>query len=174
MGTAMKKRIRVNFIDHHSFVVSNDEGDPMRIEFFHRLSKYKPVASGGKLFNNVGGRVLDKNAFVAQYKFNIAFENSCVPGYTTEKILEPLAVHSVPIYYGNPAIAADFNPSCMVHVANRGDVERAGEEIIALDRDDAACLRKLSAPARLVKRVKAKIRGKRAEGSLEDFTKIAL
>ena len=35
-------------------------------------------------------------------------------------------------------------------------------------------LRKLSAPARLVKRVKAKIRGKRAEGSLEDFTKIAL
>ena len=213
-----------------SFVVSNDDGDPMRVEFFRRLSKYKPVASGGKLFNNVGGRVPDKNAFVEQYKFNIAFENSCVPGYTTEKVLEPLAVHSVPIYYGNPDIAADFNPSCMVHVANRGDVERAVEEIVALDRDDDAYLRKLSAPApvetygayearltaflrnifdqppesarrtneygyqinirrrqkrlfnlyelttpaRLVKRVKAKIRGKRAEGSLEDFTKIVL
>jgi len=213
-----------------SFVVSNDEGDPARIEFFRRLSKYKPVASGGRLFNNVGGRVPDKNAFVAQYKFNIAFENSCAPGYTTEKIIEPLAVHSMPVYYGNPAIAADFNPACMVRVANRDDMERAVEEIVALDRDDDAYLRKLSAPsavetpadyearltaflrnifdspleqarrtneygyqvnirrrqkrlfnlyelttpARLAKRIKAKLRGKPSAASLEDFTKIAL
>jgi len=213
-----------------SFVVSNDEGDPMRVEFFRRLSKYKPVASGGKLFNNVGGRVPDKNAFIAQYKFNIAFENSCVPGYTTEKVLEPLAVHSVPVYYGNPNIAADFDPACLVRVANRDDVERAVGEIVALDRDDDAYLRKLSAPAavetyeayearltaflrnifdppleqarrtneygyqvnlrrrqkrlfnlyelmtpaRIVKRVKARLRGRPPEGSLEDFTKIAL
>lgn len=130
-----------------SFVVSNDEGDPMRIEFFKRLSKYKQVASGGKLFNNVGGRVPDKMAFIAKYKFNIAFENSCVPGYTTEKVMEPMAARSLPIYYGNPLIAEDFNPAAMVHVASRDDMERAIEEIIALDKDDDAYLKRLSAPA---------------------------
>jgi len=129
-----------------SFVVSNDDGDPMRLEFFKRLSKYKPVASGGKLFNNVGGCVPDKNAFIAKYKFNIAFENSTVLGYTTEKVMEPLAVRSVPIYYGNPRIEDDFDPACMVRVKSREDVERAVEEIIRLDRDDEAYLAKLSAP----------------------------
>lgn len=130
-----------------SFVVSNEDGDPMRVEFFRRLSKYKPVASGGKLLNNVGGRVPDKSAFIAKYKFNIAFENSSVPGYTTEKVMEPLAVRSVPIYYGNPRIAEDFDVGCMVRVAGREDVERAVEEIVALDRDDDAYLAKLAAPS---------------------------
>ena len=129
-----------------SFVVSNDDGDPARAEFFRRLSKYKPVASGGKLYNNVGGRVPDKVGFVSKYKFNIAFENSCVPGYTTEKIMEPLVVHSVPIYYGNPRIEEDFDPACMVCVRSREDMDRAIEEIIALDRDDDAYLRRLTAP----------------------------
>lgn len=130
-----------------SFVVSNEDGDPARIEFFRRLSKYKPVASGGKVLNNVGGRVPDKNAFLAKYKFNIAFENSCVPGYTTEKVMQPLAVGSVPIYYGNPRIGEDFDPACMVRVASRDDMDRAIEEIVALDRDDAAYLQRVRAPA---------------------------
>ena len=129
-----------------SFVVSNDDGDPMRMEFFRRLSKYKPVASGGKLLNNVGGRVPDKMAFISNYKFNIAFENSVVPGYTTEKVMEALAARSVPIYYGNPRIGEDFDPACMVRVRSRDDMERAIEEIVALDRDDEAYLRRVCAP----------------------------
>ena len=132
--------------DFCSFVVSNGGGDPARFEFFRKLSKYKPVASGGGMLNNVGGRVPDKLAFVAKYKFNIAFENSCVPGYTTEKVMEPLVAHSVPIYYGNPRIAEDFNPACMVLVRSRDDMERAIEEIVALDRDDEAYLRRVCAP----------------------------
>ena len=129
-----------------SFVVSNADGDPMRVEFFKRLSKYRQVASGGRLFNNVGGSVADKYDFISKYKFNIAFENSVVPGYTTEKVMEPLSVCSVPVYYGNPRIEDDFNPGCMVRVASRDDVERAVEEIVALDRDDDAYLAKLAAP----------------------------
>ena len=128
-----------------SCVVSNDDGDPMRVEFFRRLSRYKPVASGGKLLNNVGGCVPDKMAFISNYKFNIAFENSAVPGYTTEKVMETLAAGSVPIYYGNPRLEEDFHPDCLVRVAGRADVERAVEEIVALDRDDDAYLRKCAA-----------------------------
>lgn len=128
-----------------SFVVSRSE-DPLRAEFFHKLSKYKQVASGGRMLNNVGGPVPDKLAFCSKYKFNIAFENSCVRGYTTEKVMEPLSVYSVPIYYGNPDIADDFNTDCMVHIANKADIDKAIEEIIALDKDDDAYLKKVMSP----------------------------
>lgn len=128
-----------------SFVVSNANADPIRDMFFERLSKYKKVASGGRHLNNVGGPVADKLDFCSKYKFNIAFENSAYPGYTTEKIVEPLSVASVPIYWGNPDIEKDFSPDCMVRVEGKDGVERAIEEIIRLDNDDEAYLAKCRA-----------------------------
>lgn len=128
-----------------SFVVSNANADPIRDMFFERLSKYKKVASGGRHMNNVGGPVADKPAFCAKYKFNIAFENSAHPGYTTEKIVEPLSVSSVPIYWGNPDIEKDFSADCMVRVKGEDDIDRAIEEIVRLDSDDEAYLAKCRA-----------------------------
>lgn len=125
-----------------SFVVSNRHGDPLRQEFFERLSKYKRVDSGGRVLNNLGGRVSDKLEFCSQYKFNIAFENSVYPGYVTEKAIEALAANSVPIYYGDSEVEYDVNPRAIVRLAGRDDVERAIEEVIRLDRDDAAYLEK--------------------------------
>ena len=37
----------------------------------------------------------------------IAFENSSFPGYTTEKIFEPMLEGSIPIYWGNPRVDED-------------------------------------------------------------------
>ncbi|MBQ3315330.1 MAG: glycosyltransferase [Kiritimatiellae bacterium] len=130
-----------------SFVVTNGGyGDPMRTKFFHALSKYKRVDSGGRYLNNIGGNVKDKMAFCSQYKFNIAFENSSSPGYTTEKVMQPLSCFSVPIYWGNPLIAKDFTPASMVCVRDEADIDRAIEEIVRLDTDDAAYLEKVKAP----------------------------
>ena len=129
-----------------SFVVSNGGGDPLRTEFFHELGKYKTVASGGRYLNNVGGRVADKNAFCAKYKFNIAFENSVSPGYTTEKVMQPYTVNTVPIYYGNPFVGEDFNVDSMVRVSSRDDVKRAIDEIVYLDTHDEAYLAKVKMP----------------------------
>jgi len=130
-----------------SFVVSNAEfGDPMRRKFFEALSKYKRVDSGGKYKNNVGGPIADKLAFCRGYKFNIAFENSSCPGYTTEKIMEAYVAQTVPIYYGNPHVEADFLPDSMIRVANESDIERAVEEVIRLDKDDDAYMKMATAP----------------------------
>lgn len=128
-----------------SFVVSNSRGDPLREQFFRELSKYKKVDSGGRYLNNVGGPVPDKVEFCRKYKFNIAFENSVSPGYTTEKVMEPLVGHSVPIYYGNPTIEEDVSPDCLVRVASANDVQRAIEEIVYLDQHDEAYLAKCRA-----------------------------
>lgn len=151
---AWRKLIRLNERDRQgildrkfcSFVVSNDRADPIRDRFFRRLSEYKPVDSGGRHLNNVGGPVADKIEFCSRYKFNIAFENSAYPGYTTEKIMEPLSVGSVPIYWGNPEIGREFNLDCMVRVRDESDIERAVEEIVRLDQDDVAYLAKCRAP----------------------------
>jgi hypothetical protein len=131
-----------------SFVVSNmNRSDPIRLEFFKQLSKYKMVSSGGKVLNNVGGIVQDKLEFCKNYKFNIAFENSSSDGYTTEKIMQPLTVGSVPIYFGNPLIEKDFNPDCMVRVADYEDIPRAIEEVRYLDQCPKAYLEKCRARA---------------------------
>lgn len=126
-----------------SFVVSNANfADPIREKFFRRLSQYKRVDSGGRYLNNVGGPVKDKIGFCRGYKFNIAFENSAYPGYTTEKIMEAYAAESVPIYFGNPTIETDFRLESMVRVKDETDIERAVEEIIHLDQNDDAYLAK--------------------------------
>ena len=130
-----------------SFVVSNMEfGDPMRKRFFEELSKYKRVDSGGRFLNNIGDAVCNKLAFCKNYKFNIAFENSLSSGYITEKIVEAYAAKSVPIYYGSPMSKDDFREDSLIRVKSLDDINRAIEEIIRLDNDDAAYMKKISCP----------------------------
>lgn len=129
-----------------SFVVSNAQGAPERERFFKLLSEYKQVDSGGRYMNNVGGPVPDKTAFIKDYKFNIAFENCMCDGYTTEKIMEPMLVNSLPIYWGNKLIGRDFNPASFVNVADYPSLEAAVEHIVWLDQHDDEYLSLLSAP----------------------------
>ena len=91
------------------------------------------------------GGVKNKLDFCQKYKFNIAFENSSSPGYTTEKILEPLSVSSIPIYWGNPLVTRDFNPEAFVYVNVQDDIHSVISRIIQLDKDDAAYLRMVRA-----------------------------
>lgn len=128
--------------DFCSFVVSNGHcSDPMRRRFFERLSQYKPIASGGRYLNNIGEAVKDKIEFLRKYKFNIAFENSVVPGYTTEKVMEAFVARTVPIYYGNPLVGRDFSENAMVHLVSESDIEKVVDKIIELDQDDDAYLK---------------------------------
>ena len=128
-----------------SFVYSN----PLcraRNRFFQLLSKYKRVDSGGKLYNNVGGRVADKLAFVRQSKFTIAFENESHDGYTTEKLSEGLIAGCLPIYWGNLRVHLDFNPRSFINVHDWPSLEAAVERVIEVDRDDALYLEHMGQP----------------------------
>jgi hypothetical protein len=116
------------------------------VEFFHKLSKYKQVTSGGKILNNVGGRVPDKLEFIRKFKFTIAFENSSYPGYTTEKLIQPMLVHSLPIYWGNPMVVKDFNPKSFINYHDYQDDEAVIEKIIELDRNDDLYLQYCAEP----------------------------
>jgi len=126
--------------DFCSFVVSNGKGDPIRTEFFERLGRYKRVDSGGRYLNNIGGPVDDKRSFVARHKFSITFENASAPGYVTEKMMEAHAAWSVPIYWGDPEVESDFRPESFVWVKDRQSFDAAIDQIVELDRNDAAYL----------------------------------
>ena len=135
-----------------SFVVSNAKKKKThkRIDFFHRLSKYKKVDSGGAALNNVGYTIpigmKAKLDFLSPYKFNIAFENASTPGYTTEKIVEAMYARCVPIYWGNPRISEEFNTGSFLNYFDFPSEEALIEKIIELDQDDAKYLEYLRQP----------------------------
>lgn len=121
-----------------------------RVAFFQKLSQYKRVDSAGTKFNNIGGGgprdPRSKIEFLRAYKFNIAFENRSQPGYTTEKIFEPMAARCMPIYWGNPLIHEEFNPKSFLNYHDFPNDEALIEKIIELDKDDSKYLEYLRQP----------------------------
>ncbi len=132
-----------------NFVASNPNCG-VRNEFVEQLSKYKKVDSGGRWMNNIGYAVPDKRKFQSEYKFSIAFENEAYrpqhPGYTTEKIMEPMTVNSVPIYWGNHLINKEFNTKSFVNFYDFKDMNEMIDYVIELDKDDNKYLEVLNQP----------------------------
>jgi len=129
-----------------NFIYSNCHAKE-RIEFMNQLSKYKSVDSGGTTINNIGFFVKNKLEWLKEYKFTIAFENVSYPGYTTEKILHPLATKSIPIYWGNPLVYKDFNPKAFINCNDYNNFDEVIKRVIELDNDDDQYLAMLREPA---------------------------
>ncbi|PDW82723.1 glycosyltransferase family 10 domain-containing protein, partial [Helicobacter pylori] len=107
-----------------SFVASNPNA-PKRNAFYEALNSIEPVAGGGSVKNTLGYKVENKNEFLSQYKFNLCFENSQGYGYVTEKIIDAYFSHTIPIYWGSPSVAKDFNPKSFVNVHDFKDFDEA-------------------------------------------------
>lgn len=126
-----------------SFVVKNPYCE-RRNWFFHALSKYQRVDAGGPLFNNIGGpieggaRAVEAKAeFLPKYRFNMCFENSSYPGYATEKIYEAFVFGTVPIYWGSPTVAMDFNPRAFLNWHHFQDDEKLLDKIKEINENEA-------------------------------------
>lgn len=151
-----------------AFVVSN----PLcrtRNRFFRRLSRHARVDSGGGVMNNVGGRVADKRAFLADYKFAIAFENESHPGYATEKLVDPMLVDTIPVYWGDPLVGRDFDTRSFLWAGDSRSFDDLIERVVAADRDPAVHRRMLERPWFVGNRVPACAD---AEAILERFATI--
>jgi alpha(1,3/1,4) fucosyltransferase len=135
-----------------SYVVSNHSRrrNRNRLEIFEKLSKYKRVDSGGRFMNNIGGPLPvgfpGKIDFMSKYKFHIAFENARLPGYTTEKLPQAMMARTLPVYWGNPRVAEDFNPRSFVDASDFPSLDALVEHIIQLDQDDAKYMQFFSQP----------------------------
>ncbi|MGL2360791.1 glycosyltransferase family 10 domain-containing protein [Helicobacter pylori] len=107
-----------------SFVASNPNA-PIRNAFYDALNSIEPVIGGGSVKNTLGYKVENKSEFLSQYKFNLCFENSQGYGYVTEKIIDAYFSHTIPIYWGSPSVAQDFNPKSFVNVHDFNNFDEA-------------------------------------------------
>ena len=110
----------------------------VRMAFFDLLSEYKHVHALGKCrgetnkeahkavtwrWSGATNQQAAEKSFYdgaaqtfAAYKFTVAFENTQVHGYVTEKLINPYLGGSVPIYWGAPDLTElGFNTKAFVH-----------------------------------------------------------
>ena len=146
-------RLAANKTKFCNFIYSNFRS-PERNLFFRILHVRKPVNAAGELYNNTPAPSPHFSAnwreakieCMRNYKFSIAFENESWPGYATEKIADAFLAGSVPIYYGDPKIAADFNPEAFVNCHDYHCWEDVVARVLQIDADDSLLARCLSAP----------------------------
>ena len=127
---------------------------PYRDAIFRMLCQYKPVDSAGDHLNTMNGwtvpmspsRVAGKIDFFRRYKFTLAIENAIWPGYMTEKLVDPMFAHSIPIYVGDPQAHASFDTSSYIDVTRFTDIRRMLEFVREVDNDRALYLKLLAAP----------------------------
>jgi hypothetical protein len=131
-----------------------------RHNFFHKLQKATndAVDSLGSCFNNeknkqetekhlnVGYDFNRNIKIIKPYKFVIAFENERIPGYITEKLINPMLSGSIPIYYGAPDVKKYFNTESFINVDDFSSFEECIEHILKIDSDDDIYRKMLSKP----------------------------
>ena len=84
--------------------------------------------------------------FLSTRKFNICFESGSNPGYVTEKILHAFYAQTIPIYWGSPTVASDFNTNSFINVHDFGSMSEVMYFIQKLDEDEDLYNRFLNSP----------------------------
>ena len=117
-----------------------------RDEFFHLISRYKHIDSLGAYLHNTNiNKKTTRHApnwyslsvkMKAGYKFSIAMENASSKGYTTEKIISSLQAHTVPIYWGDPAVTDFINPKAFINCNDYSSFDEVIERVKEIDNDD--------------------------------------
>jgi hypothetical protein len=132
-------------------VVSNNNHDShVRNKFFEKFAQVRPIASMGRLRNNVGflapqnandnghGEYFDT---LGKFRFMICFENSAGDTYLTEKILNAWLGGTIPIYWGCRSAPEWLNPRAFFQLNEEATDESMDEliqKVIALDDDPDA------------------------------------
>ena len=115
-----------------------------RTAYAAELMRYLDVHSYGKVLPNRqipppdrGGPT--KLAIIADYKFDLAFENAIGEDYVTEKFFDPLVAGSVPVYLGAPNVER-FAPGdrCFIEAADFRNPRDLADYLLCLQHDDAA------------------------------------
>ena len=143
----VKQKINKNFC---SFIATNPSG--RRLDFVPKLQAEKYVDCGGTLLNNTGKKIKGRGdqkwkiKYISKFRFNVAFENEIGEGYVTEKILHPMSVNSVPIYWGSDFVNQDFNPQSFINASNYENDEELIDRILDLEKDKEKYMELLRQP----------------------------
>ena len=110
-----------------------------REHFFQVLNRRRKVDSTGRALNNTGYRLPPGDRYkvkvdwLAQYRFNLAFENTRRVGWCTEKLVDPLHVKTIPIYWGDPRVKDYFNPESFICRDDFSSDEELADYVLHVD-----------------------------------------
>ena len=132
-----------------SLVMSNCKSKSGREVFLENIMRLTPVDSFGTCLNNrdpgffnnsnFDNAMKTKHRLIYGYKFLLAFENSYLYDYVTEKIFDAWESQVVPIYRGAQNIA-DYapGPKSFIHVTDDMTPAAIVELLTYLDKNDTA------------------------------------
>ena len=131
-----------------NFIVSNGKAMPEREEFFYKLTGKRKIDSAGRYLNNMenGENVANKLEFQRDYKFSLAFENSIIDGYVTEKIIQAWAAATIPIYLGGNGIEKEFNERAFIDVSKFDSFDACIDYILWLDDNPTEYIKMMREP----------------------------
>ena len=122
-------------------IISNEKAS-FRKDFIQKLTEYKKVDCYGKLFKNISNDIIETTTWynpnildiIKDYKFMICMENSQIPNYWTEKIINGYLGNTIPIYWGDPNIETVFNEMSFINI-NKLGIDTGIEMIKYLDNN---------------------------------------
>jgi hypothetical protein len=125
------------------FLVGNPK-QSIRNAFFTELSRHRFVTSPGAVFHNAesidSSDSVDmrqaKLSAMRNFSFNIAMENSQLPGYSTEKISEAFFGGAIPIYWGDPLVNVNFDRRTFLNLASFPSIIELVERVLELDENE--------------------------------------
>lgn len=139
-----------------NFIYSNPNAHKTRDDLFYEISKYKQVDSLGKHLKNV--EIEDTRNDVnwgkisvnlkKPYKFSIAAESAKCSGYTTEKLISSMLANTIPIYWGNPQVADEFNDKSIIIASKFNSLSDLVDYIKEVDSNDELYCKIMSEPWR--------------------------
>lgn len=133
------------------FLSGHDSAKNERSELLSFFSKYKKIDSLGTWMTNVPEEEIvyygpEKMKCFENYKFSLVIESFQYPGFVTEKILDALAGHTIPIYLGDPLVGGIFNKKAFIDINDYDNLEDVLKKVRELDEDDVAYLQMLLEP----------------------------
>lgn len=91
------------------------------------------VESRGRAFTNmpsIGGDERDKIEYIEDFKFNLCFDNGEADGWITEKLIHPLSVGVIPIYWGCQDVGEEFNEGAFIHARKFDNLGELNDEVL--------------------------------------------
>lgn len=94
--------------------------------------------SRGRYLQNmpsIGGDELDKLNYINSFKFNLCYDNSEYDGWITEKLIHPIYVGCIPIYWGCKTVVDEFNSHRFIHARDYTSVSSMWEDILKINNN---------------------------------------
>lgn len=94
--------------------------------------------SRGRYLQNmqsIGGDELHKLRYIEEFKFNLCYDNGEYDGWITEKLIHPIYVGSIPIYWGCKSVVNEFNRNRFIHARDYPDINAMWEDVLRINNN---------------------------------------